>query len=566
MADYSNEVRFALQPLYSLHTGDAIAVEALVRPVGCTTRQLMGRARKARRLVEVDVDLAARAIASESENPTLLPLHINLLALSAAAPPESLAPILDTLSRVGRRTRQIVIELGPPYTDAAPKEIVEGVARLRELGFQVAFDGLGSGDLPLSLLAATPVDMLKLDRSVLRMLPGNPAAESLVNALLHVAARTDARVVATGIDTEEVFKSTRELGLRLVQGDLFPATHLSGLAAPAIPSIGTFDPVTSGQQVEPAALSNIAAPTIADFIRQPVVMRADATCDDARHALADDGKPSALVGLDPEGRPRWTIDKSRFLLGISGRYGHALHANKPVERFADAPHTIPAYAGALDLLEQVADADADRMNDDIVVIDRTGACLGIVRVAEVIRGVAAAKIDEAASLNPLTGLPTSDTIAKDVEHRIAAGEPFIAACLDVDEFKSVNERVGFAAGDDLIRSLGRTLTELGGTLPRMTVSHVGGDDFLIAADMDEIGTLAPVLLDTPWQTEGVTVSVSLAGLVCAPGTVASYREVSSLLAGLKQRAKAISGTSWVLGRPGVERVDVLRGRLAQGAA
>jgi hypothetical protein len=60
--------------------------------------------------------------------------------------------------------------------------------------------------------------------------------------------------------------------------------------------------------------------------------------------------------------------------------------------------------------------------------------------------------------------------------------------------------------------------------------------------------------------EGATVTVSLASLVCAVGSVESHREASRLLAPLKQRAKAVARSSWVLGRPGSERVDVLRGR------
>jgi diguanylate cyclase (GGDEF)-like protein len=180
-------------------------------------------------------------------------------------------------------------------------------------------------------------------------------------------------------------------------------------------------------------------------------------------------------------------------------------------------------------------------------------------VNEVVRGVAEVKVEEAAALSPLTRLPGSDTVARDVDRRIGSGEPFVAAWLDVDYFKTVNDTVGFAAGDDLIRVLGRTLTELTTRLHRMTVSHVGGDDFLIACDLDEIGTIAAALLDTPWSAEGMAVTVSLATLVCGSSTIPSYRDVSRLLAPLKKRAKAVPGSSWVLGRPGTDHVEVLRG-------
>jgi hypothetical protein len=55
------------------------------------------------------------------------------------------------------------------------------------------------------------------------------------------------------------------------------------------------------------------------------------------------------------------------------------------------------------------------------------------------------------------------------------------------------------------------------------------------------------------------VTVSLATLVCGTGAIGSYREASRLLAPLKKRAKDVPGSSWVLGRPGSDRVEVLRG-------
>ena len=70
--------------------------------------------------------------------------------------------------------------------------------------------------------------------------------------------------------------------------------------------------------------------------------------------------------------------------------------------------------------------------------------------------------------------------------------------------------------------------------------------------------LASRLIDARWTVDGETISLSLATLVCSAGSVTSYREVSRLLAPLKVRAKSIEGSSWVVGRPGSDRLDVLR--------
>ncbi|TVT09558.1 EAL domain-containing protein [Amycolatopsis bartoniae] len=553
----SNSVRFAFQPLYSLHTGGLVALEALARPGRGSVADLLDRARRDDRLPEVDVSLAAAAARAEADHETLLPLHLNLTAPTAAAPEEAFGPLLDALAQVGRRPREVVLEIGPPFTHVWPEQLLAGLRRLAELGFRLALDGLGRADLPFALLAAAPVDVLKLDRSVLRGLPGDAASVAVVESLLHYTARTNTRLVATGIETEEQLTAVRRLGVRIAQGNLFaPAAdgvNWSQLLTPATPE--------PGERLVPGPPR---APRVRDFLRPASTLPATATCDDVRTALAAADGPSGIVGVDEHNRPQWSVDRTRFLVSVTGPYGHALHAKRPAARLADAPHVIAADAAALELLELVTDADWGRTGDDVVVVDEHGRCLGVVLVTEVVRGVAEAKVEEAAALNPLTRLPGSDSVARDIDRRIACREPFVTAWVDIDSFKTVNDNAGFAAGDDLIRALGRTLTDLASRLRRTTVSHVGGDDFLIACDVDEIGTIAAALLDTPWSAEGIPVTVSLATLVCATATISSYREASRRLAPLKKRAKAVPGSSWVLGRPDTDRVEVLRGRRVAG--
>ena len=545
-------VQFAFQPLYSLHTGGVVALEALARPGKGTAHELLAQARREGRLAEADVDLAANAARQEAQHNTLLPLHLNLTAPSLVAPPDTFEPLLEALAAVGRRTRDVMLEIGPPFSLFRPEQLLAGMRHLADLGFRLALDGLGRGDLPLALLSSAPIDLLKLDRSVLHRLPDDASAIAVIEALLHFTSRTNIRLVATGIETEPQLTAIRKLGVRIAQGNLFapagPEPPLVGLVTPAIPEPDNL--LSSG---------TTAAPRVRDFLRPATTLPTTATCDDVRQVLAAADGPSGIIGVDGTNRPQWSVDRTRFLVAVTGLYGHALHAKRPAARLADTPHTIHADASALEFLELVTDADWVRTGDDVVVVDDSGRCLGVVLVNEVVRGVAEAKIEAAAALSPLTRLPGSDTVARDVDRRITGGEPFVAAWLDVDFFKTVNDTAGFAAGDDLIRGLGRTLTDLAARLRRMVVSHVGGDDFLIACDVDEIGTIAAALLDTPWSAEGMPVTVSLATLVCSSGTIGSYRDASRLLAPLKKRAKAVAGSSWVLGRPGSERVEVLRG-------
>ncbi len=82
--------------------------------------------------------------------------------------------------------------------------------------------------------------------------------------------------------------------------------------------------------------------------------------------------------------------------------------------------------------------------------------------------------------NPLTGLPGNLVIGHEAERRLGAAEPFAFAYLDLDGFKSFNDRYGFARGDEIIRMTARILVNTVRSIDgqRTHVGHVGGDDFV----------------------------------------------------------------------------------------
>ncbi|MER5268071.1 GGDEF domain-containing protein [Actinosynnema sp. NPDC002837] len=555
-----DDVRFAFQPLFNLHTGGVVAVEALARPHDGNVQDLLRMAFRAGYLANTDVALACRAVRHAADHGLGVPLHVNLLALTIADKPELMAPLYGALREVGRTPADLVVEVGTPYSRAPRRLLVKGIERLREDGFRIGLDGVGEGDSPLSLLTEVQPDVIKLDREVVVALPTDPSRYALAQALQHLCEHIGSLVVAEGVESEAQLAALRRLGVRLAQGNLLASPQrrpkVDATIAAVLSEVNDPEAVTSTMT---APLRRKVGPKVTDFLHPATTLPDSATSEEVRDVLANQPTVSGVVLVDDDGRPRWTVDRNRFLLAVTGPFGHALHAKREAARLADRPKLIGADSSALELLDVVAHANRERTNDDLVVVDDDDRCLGVVRVADVVRGVAEMKVEQAAALSPLTRLPGSDSIAREVDRRILGGELFAVGWLDVDAFKRVNDSVGFAAGDDLIRAIGRALTDGATSYPGVQVGHVGGDDFLVVAGLDEIVPFSAGVLDVPYETEGRGVTLSLATLICAAGSVGSYREVSRLLAPLKEHAKSLRGTSWVLGRPGSDHVDVLRG-------
>ncbi|GLZ28712.1 GGDEF domain-containing protein [Lentzea sp. NBRC 105346] len=545
-----DDVRFAFQPLFNLNTGGVVAVEALARPHDGSVQDLLRTAHRAGFLANTDVGLACRALRQAADFDILLPLHLNLLALTIADKPELMGPLYGALRDTRRDPSSVVIEVNAPYTRVGRRRLLQGLQTLRNNGFRIALDEIGEGDVPLSLLAESHPDFVKLDRDVVTTLADDPARCALVRSLVHLGEHTGGLVVAEGVETETQLSSLRRLGVGLAQGNMLaPASRRPAINARIAP-----EAVTNTGEIR-----RNRGPRITDFLHPATTLPEHATSDEVREVLASQPGITGVVLVDEEGRPRWSVDRNRFLLAVTGPYGHALHAKREAARLADKPHLIGPDASALELLDVVAHANRERTTDDLIVVDNADRCMGIVRVADVVRGVAELKVEQAAALSPLTRLPGSESLAGEVEGRIARQEIFAVSWLDVDGFKKVNDTVGFAAGDDLIRAIGRDLSDVAARFPGVQVGHVGGDDFLIVAGLDETVPLSARLLDKPYTAEGMAVTVSLATLICAAGSVGSYHELSRLLAPVKEHAKSLAGSSWVMGRPGTERRDVLRG-------
>jgi diguanylate cyclase (GGDEF)-like protein len=92
--------------------------------------------------------------------------------------------------------------------------------------------------------------------------------------------------------------------------------------------------------------------------------------------------------------------------------------------------------------------------------------------------------------DPLTSTANSrmfmTSLGQEIERLRRFGRPFTVAYLDVDSFKSVNDTLGHAAGDEVLRGIADCLNSVAREVD--TVARLGGDEFAIL--MPETGEQA----------------------------------------------------------------------------
>ncbi|GAA4227142.1 hypothetical protein GCM10022254_14090 [Actinomadura meridiana] len=362
--------RAVFHPVVDLSTGTVVAVEAHAPPSATSGPMRIDPAAE-------DIRRAVEAARAASDLGTPLPLQIGLRAESLARGDDLLAELHHGLGDTGRRPQEFILCVSGGFPPALRPPVTAALSGLRRAGYLVGLAGLGAAHAPLDLLVDGASYLLKLDSELARRAAAEPRRAALVRSLVELAHRLETHVLAPQMGTREQVLHMRDAGVRLVQG---PA-----LAPPEWrPGMPVHIPVAAAE--EPARPDTWLGPRVSEFTLPAVTLPHTATAGEVLDALNTETGITSIVLVDERQRPRCTVDRTRFLLRLSGAYGHALHARRPAARLADEPRPVPRTVPAVAAL-RAAGQDGERVYDDLVVVDELGRCLGIVRVADLIRSL-----------------------------------------------------------------------------------------------------------------------------------------------------------------------------------
>lgn len=109
------------------------------------------------------------------------------------------------------------------------------------------------------------------------------------------------------------------------------------------------------------------------------------------------------------------------------------------------------------------------------------------------------KVLEALHLDasPLTGLPGNLAIEKEIERRLTEKKSFSLCHVDLDNFKPFADKYGYAWGSEVIKEVGRILTDEMKITDREGdfIGHIGGDDFVIISEPRRADTFCSLLIN-----------------------------------------------------------------------
>ena len=219
------EIVLHYQPKVDLRSGAVCGVEALVRwqhperglvPPGAFVpyAEQSGLTRDlTRRVLQLAVEQAvAWRRAGRSVPMAVNVTMFDLLDAGFAAELEAL------LVRAGLPAAELQLELIESAVMSEPERVLAVLERVSELGVGLAVDDFGTGYSSLGHLARLPVDTIKIDRSFVAGLLVDEGSRAIVAATIDLGHALGLRVVAEGIEDDDVAARLRELGCDVGQG------------------------------------------------------------------------------------------------------------------------------------------------------------------------------------------------------------------------------------------------------------------------------------------------------------------------------------------------------------
>lgn len=510
--------------------------------------------------------------------------------------------VIQILEETGLEPCYLELELTESTLMGDASDTICKLLALKELGICISVDDFGTGYSSLSYLKHLPIDTIKVDRSFVRDIVNDPDDAAIVDAIVAMAHSLELNVVAEGVETLEQLTFLQQRNCQQVQGyyfarpldpQQFEAFVVQGLSIKDI-SVSTPDrsfdtespDLTSCEQtslqLDDAGNASVDSVTSAEYIGDISIPVLPASPADNLAAVLKrfQSEPTLMVlPVVDHGNAVGIINRSTFLeehvIGLNGFAFHINHSKKMRDLMAPIKLGFEAGVRIRDAAQAFQSEDLDVRVDNICVT-RSGIYYGVVDVNRFISAITDINLTLAKGANPLTGLPGNESIQREINERLASGEDFDIAYIDIDNFKPFNDYYGFQRGDVVIKSIGETIsavTRLAGEGFLCFCGHIGGDDFIIISGphhaeylssqvikaLEEhlplfhgekdftAGCYSAVNRKGEQETFGLlSISIGIVNTRLTP--VSSYAQLASISTEVKKAAKKLPGSSVVINR------------------
>ena len=208
----------AFQAIFNTANGEIFAHEALVRSTagGPAVDVMRHVSRKTR--YSFDRKCRVKAIAMASALGLQSRLSVNCMPDVVMDPDTCIRATLMAAEHYTFDPAKLIFEFNEKHYLRDPQHLRAVMAGYRRHGFLTAIDNFGTGFSGLGALCDLQTDMIKLDKTLIRMIDGNAERQRMVSSIIGLCQDLGVRIIAEGVETQREFDTLRGLGITHVQG------------------------------------------------------------------------------------------------------------------------------------------------------------------------------------------------------------------------------------------------------------------------------------------------------------------------------------------------------------
>ncbi len=132
-----------------------------------------------------------------------------------------LQDVTDILEETGMDAALLELEITESMLMHNVEKAIKTLNGLKQIGVRLAIDDFGTGYSSLSNLKKFPINTIKVDRSFIRDIPGNPEDMGITDAIIAMGRTLSLTVVAEGVETKEQVEFLRQHACDEFQGFYF---------------------------------------------------------------------------------------------------------------------------------------------------------------------------------------------------------------------------------------------------------------------------------------------------------------------------------------------------------
>lgn len=223
----AGEFRLHWQPQLDAETGRLLGAEALLRwRCGALGRdvspaELFPAAADVGLLGEIDLWVLEEALATKRawagrrEAPPVIAINVSAPSLREVGFAEL---VMEALRRHGVPPEELEIEIPEDVPARDLDAMAQTLEALCSQGVRLSLDDFGGGASSMAHLVQLPVNRVKLDRSIVRGLPGGARESAILRAVAAVARSLEIELLGEGVENEGQSFALRGQGCTAMQG------------------------------------------------------------------------------------------------------------------------------------------------------------------------------------------------------------------------------------------------------------------------------------------------------------------------------------------------------------